>query len=192
MNPDVILFRALNGFVGTVPWVDTITRAIVNDYAVPTVMALALAGLWFSDSEADDQRSNQRAVVITLIAFGLTLAIVKDIWNIYYRPRPFAEEDVKLLFYRPSVSSFPSLPIAMAFCFATGARLANRRLGAWLLILATLFATARVYAGVHYPLDVIAGAAIGAGTVHIVTRLTFLVNPLADRTITLAKRFYFS
>ncbi len=192
MNPDVILFRALNGFVGTVPWVDTITRAIVNDYAVPTVMALALAGLWFSDSEVDDQRSNQRAVVITLIAFGLTLAIVKDIWNIYYRPRPFSMEDVKLLFYRPSVSSFPSLPIAMAFCFAAGARLANRRLGAWLFILATLFATARVYAGVHYPLDVIAGVAIGAGSVHIVTRLTFLVNPLADRAITLAKRFYFA
>jgi undecaprenyl-diphosphatase len=191
VNPDSILFHALNSFVGTVPMVDILAKAVVNDYAVPTIMALALAGIWFLDSESDEQKSNQRAVVITLIAFGLTLSIVKDIWNIYYRPRPFVTEDVKLLFYRPSVSSFPSLPIAVAFCFAAGVRLANTRLGACLLILAALFAAARVYAGVHYPLDVIAGAAIGDGCVHIVARLAFVSNPIADRVITLAKRFHY-
>jgi hypothetical protein len=71
VNPDVIIFRALNSFVGTVPLVDALTRAVVNDYAVPTIMAVALIGLWFSDSETNEPKSSQRAVVITLIAFGL-------------------------------------------------------------------------------------------------------------------------
>lgn len=192
MNPDVILFRAMNSFVGTVPLVDALTRAIVNDYAVPTIMALALVGIWFSGSEINEQQTNQRAVVATLIAFTLALAIVKDIWNIYYRPRPFSSEEVKLLFYRPTMSSFPSLPVAMAFCFASGGRLANRRLGLALYVLATLFAIARVYAGVHYPLDVIAGAFIGAGAVQIVVRLAHIANPFADRAIALARRFNFA
>jgi undecaprenyl-diphosphatase len=116
---------------------------------------------------------------------------VKDIWNIYYRPRPFAEQDVKLLFYRPSVSSFLVFQSRWHFVSLQGA-LANRRLGAALLILAALFAIARVYAGVHYPLDVIAGATIGAGTVHIVRRLKFVTDPVADRAIALARRFYFA
>lgn len=192
MNPDAALFRALNGFVGTIPLIDALTRIVVNDYAVPTVMALALVGIWFSGSGAEEQQKKQRAVIITLIAFGLTLAVVKDIWNVYYRPRPFATEEARLLFYRPSVSSFPSLPIAMAFCFAAGVRLGNAQLGLELYFLATLFAIARVYAGVHYPLDVIAGALIGGGMVQVVTRLGFIANPFADRVIALARRFYFA
>lgn len=192
MNPDVILFRALNSFVGTVPWVDALTRAIVNDYAIPTVMALALVGIWFSGLENKEQQTNQRAVIFTLIAFALTLAIVKDIWNVYYRPRPFASEEVKLLFYRPSVSSFPSLPVAMAFCFAAGVRLANRPLGIGLYVLASLFAIARVYAGVHFPVDVVAGTIIGGAMVQIVARLAFVTEPFADRAIALARRFNFT
>ncbi len=192
MNPDIILFRALNGFVGTIPWVDILTQAIVNDYAVLTAMALALVGVWFSGSGSPEQAGNQRAVILTLIAFGLALAVVKDIWNVYYRPRPFSTEDVKLLFYRPSVSSFPSLPVAMAFCFAAGARLANLQLGIGLYILATFFAVARVYAGVHYPLDVIAGAIIGIGMVRLTVRLGFAANPIADRAIAFAQRLHLS
>lgn len=192
MNPDVILFRALNSFVGTVPWVDALTREIVNDYAIPTVMALALVGIWFSGLETKEQQANQRAVIFTMIAFALTLAIVKDIWNVYYRPRPFATEDVKLLFYRPSVSSFPSLPVAMAFCFAAGVRLVNRQLGIALYALATMFAIARVYAGVHFPVDVIAGTIIGGAMVQIVARLAFVTEPFADRAIALARRFNFT
>lgn len=187
MNPDVILFRSLNGFVGTVPILDALARVVVNDFVVLTIGGLMLVGIWFSGSECE-----QRAVVITLVAFALTLAVVQDIWKIYYRPRPFSELDVKLLFYRPSVSSFPSLPIAMAFCFAEGARLANRRAGIFLYVLGTLYALARTYTGVHYPLDVAAGALIGGGMVRIVARLGFIVNPFAHRVIALARRMYFA
>lgn len=191
MNPDVALFHLLNDFVGVVPALDWLARALVNDHAVPTTMALIASGVWFAGSNEAERTRNRRAVL--LIAFGIlfTNALIKDLSYFYFRPRPFATEEVKLLFYRPSVSSFPSIPIATVFCFSTGIGYASKRLGAWLAILGSLYALSRVYAGVHYPSDVIAGAALGAGMTHIVARLNFIFTPLSDFFIRVARRLNF-
>lgn len=192
MNPDVALFHLLNNFVGTFPPLDWLTRAIVNDFAVPTAMSLVAVWMWFAGETTDERRRNQRAVLVMALGILFANALIKDLSYIYFRPRPFATETVKLLFYRPSVSSFPSVPIAVAFCFAAGAWHAHRRVARGLLILAILYALSRVYAGVHYPLDVIGGAAIGAGAVYAVERLSFLFYPLVDACIALARRLSFA
>ena len=192
MNPDVILFHLINDFVGTLPLLDSVTRAIVNDFAVPTAMSLVMVWLWFAGATPGERLRNQRVVLFIALGLLFANALIKDLSYVYFRPRPFATETVKLLFYRPSVSSFPSVPIAVAFCFATGAWIANRRIGQPMFLLASLYALARVYAGVHYPLDVIGGAAIGAGAVYAVKRLAFVFEPLADSVIRLARRLYFA
>jgi len=192
MNPDVWLFHAINDFVGTVPLIDWLTRALVNDYAAPTTMALVAAALWFAGATPEERTRNQRAVVFIALALLFCNALIKDLSYVYFRPRPFATESVKLLFYRPSVSSFPSIPIEVAFFFVAGAWYANPRVSKGLLVLAALYALARVYAGVHYPSDVIGGALIGAGMVHIVVRLGFVFVPLADVAIRLARRLQFA
>jgi undecaprenyl-diphosphatase len=192
MNPDVWLFHALNDFVGAAPTIDWLTRALVNDYAVPTAMSLVAVALWFAGATPNERTNNQRAVIFIALALLFCNALVKDLSYIYFRPRPFAMEAVKLLFYRPSVSSFPSIPIEVAFCFAAGAWYANQGLSKLLIVLGTLYALSRVYAGVHYPSDVIGGALIGAGMVYIVVRLDFVFVPLADFAIRLARRFQFA
>lgn len=189
---DIWLFHWLNDFVGTLPLIDWVTRAIVNDYAVPTVVSLVAAALWFAGAADAERTRNQRAVVFIALGILFSQALIKDLSFVFFRPRPFATETVKLLFYRPSVSSFPSIPIAVAFCFATGAWYANPRVAKWLFLLGTLYAISRVYAGVHYPSDVIGGALLGAGMVYIVTRLGFVFEPLADLVIRIARRFYFA
>jgi len=192
MNPDAWLFHVLNDFVGTVPLIDWMTRALVNDYAVPTAMSLVAVALWFAGATPEERTRNQRAVIFIALALLFCNALIKDLSYVYFRPRPFATESVKLLFYRPSVSSFPSIPIEVAFSFAAGAWYANRRVSRMLFILGTLYALARVYAGVHYPSDVIAGALIGAGMVSIVVRLDFVFVPIADFAISVARRFQFA
>ncbi|MBI4787558.1 MAG: phosphatase PAP2 family protein [Chloroflexi bacterium] len=191
MNPDVAVFHLINDFAGTIPLLDWLSRALVNDFAVPTAMSLMAVWLWFAGATPAERLRNQRAVIFIALGLLFANALIKDLSYFYFRPRPFATETVKLLFYRPSVSSFPSVPIAMAFCFVAGAWLTNRRLGKVMLVLAMLYALARVYAGVHYPLDVLAGAAIGAGAVYVVARLACVFEPLADWAIRLARRLYF-
>ncbi len=192
MNPDLWLFHAINDFAGTIPALDWAARALVNDYVVPTAMSLTAVGLWFAGATEEERWRNQRAVLVIALALLFANALIKDLAIIYFRPRPFATEAVKLLFYRPSVSSFPSVPTTVAFCFAAGAFSANRNIGIFLLALGSLYGLARVYAGVHYPLDVIGGAAIGIGVIYTIQRLAFIVDPFAHWFIPLARRFYFA
>ncbi len=188
MNPDVILFHLLNDFVGTLPPIDWLTRAVVNDFTVPTIAALVAVWLWHAGVTPEERRQNQRTVVLIALAVLVANTLIKGLSFVYFRPRPFATESVKLLFYRPSVSSFPSVPIALVFCFAAGAWYVNRRLGIALVILGSLYGLSRVYAGVHYPFDIIGGALIGWGSVYALKRLDRLFLPLADGAIDFARR----
>jgi membrane-associated phospholipid phosphatase len=61
----------------------------------------------------------------------------------------------------PASHSFPSGHTAAAFAFATGAGRALPWTAAPLSVLATLVGYSRIHTGVHYPLDVIAGALCG-------------------------------
>lgn len=192
MNPDLWLFHLLNDFVGTFPPFDWFVRLIVNDYTIPTIIALVAAGMWFAGSTDEERARHQRAVILIALGILFSQSLIKDLAYVYFRPRPFAMESVNLLFYRPSVSSFPSIPIAVAFTFAMGAWYANKNIAKILFGLGILYALARVYAGVHYPSDVIAGAAIGAGMVWIVARLRFVFEPLVNCAIRIARRIGFA
>ncbi len=164
MNPDIALFHFLNDFADTSPPLDWLARALVNDYAVSTLLALIIGGLWFSGQNAEERWRNQRAVLFVLLGIALANVVIKLFQMNYFRPRPFATETVKLLFYRPSVSSFPSEPVATMFCFVAGVWSFNRPVARWLLFFSTAFAFARVIAGVHYPSDIVGGAIIGIVT----------------------------
>jgi YegS/Rv2252/BmrU family lipid kinase len=63
----------------------------------------------------------------------------------------------------PGTTSFPSGHAASAFAFAVGASCEMPRAAVVLLPLAATVSYSRVYVGVHYPSDVLLGAALGAG-----------------------------
>ncbi len=179
MNPDIALFHLINNIAGESPLLDWLTRAVVNDYAVPVLMSLTLGGFWFSGRTPEEGWSNQRAVLLAILGLVITNVLIRGLQEVYFRPRPFATETVKLLFYRPSVSSFPSEPVATMFCFVTAVWTANRRVGGFLLALALLFGLARVLAGVHYPSDIIGGALLGLFCTWLPMRYSrFVYRPL--------------
>jgi undecaprenyl-diphosphatase len=182
---DYWLFAAINGLAGRYPWLDAPARLLLNDYFVPTVLALALLVLWFESKDlpglrdlAGLDRTNQRAVLTATLSAVLANAILKGLNLLYFRPRPFAQHAVNLLFYHPTDSSFPSNAAALGFAIAAGVWFYNRAWGWGLLVIAGLFGLSRVFGGVHYPLDVLAGAALGWSSACIVYRQTRLVNRL--------------
>jgi undecaprenyl-diphosphatase len=101
-----------------------------------------------------------------LTARGLKQLVARDRPSVRFpTPEP--------LVFVPHTSSFPSAHSATAFaCAATLASGASRRLAALLFLLAAAIAYSRVYVGVHYPLDVVAGAALGLLVALVVRVLT--------------------
>jgi undecaprenyl-diphosphatase len=86
------------------------------------------------------------------------------------RRRPFRHARPTLI-RTPQSTSFPSGHSATAFAFATGACAELPLLAPVLIPLAGAVAYSRVHTGVHYPSDILAGAAIGIGSGALAARL---------------------
>jgi len=175
MSIDWTLFELCNGLAGRSPTLDAVIRVLMNDYALTTALVLLLFGLWFTGKSRTIREQNQRAVLSAIASMLLGNLFVKALNLVFYRPRPFADHTVTLLFYRPSDSSFPSNPTSIGFCIATSVWRFNRKMGLVLYVLASLLGLARLCGGVHYPSDILGGALIGMFSAYLVVkRIHFL------------------
>jgi undecaprenyl-diphosphatase len=108
------------------------------------------------------------------------------------RPRPFVAhpELVHLFVKHVADAGFPSDHATASFAIATAVFLRNRAWGAVILLLATVLAIGRVGMGVHYPSDVLAGAALGAVSALLLWALPIRarIDALADWFAGLADR----
>ena len=103
-------------------------------------------------------------VVAWLTAEGATDALKAAVG----RPRPVDHP----LVHRLHSHSFPSGHAATSFaCAATLARFATRGQAVALYVLAAAIAYSRVYVGVHWPLDILAGAVLGWAIATALRRL---------------------
>ena len=102
-------------------------------------------------------------LLLTVIAVALADWTATALKAIVDRPRPFFRyPEPKVLVPRPHDASFPSGHAATSFAAATILSFAFPKAAPAFLVLAGAVAYSRVYVGVHYPLDVSAGAALGA------------------------------
>jgi membrane-associated phospholipid phosphatase len=82
----------------------------------------------------------------------------------------------------PATYSFPSGHATVSFACATVLALAVPRLRVPLIVLAVLISFSRVYVGVHYPGDVLAGAVLGIGIAIALRTLGAALRRSAPRT----------
>jgi undecaprenyl-diphosphatase len=177
-NWDWALFQLINGWAGRWPLLDGVMRFLVNDYGLTTAMSLGLVALWFEGSRRAQRERNQRVVLMAILSLMVANVVLKLCNSIYFRPRPFYSHPVNLLFYHPTDSSLPSNAATVGFSLAMSVWLGNRRAGAGFILAALLFGLARIFCGVHYPGDVLAGAILGGGLAYVVSRQRRWVDPL--------------
>nr|WP_255287118.1 undecaprenyl-diphosphatase [Bacillus cereus] len=108
------------------------------------------------------QVNSKFATFQVILAFSLTYTKIKLFKLFIYRDRPFISHvDINQLVEHTANSSFPSNHATSAFVIAMTIWFFYKRLGTACLILAIFISFSRVWVGVHYPFDVLAGATLG-------------------------------
>src|SRR5205823_5132954 len=80
----------------------------------------------------------------------------------HFRFRPFVNNSVHFLIsYDPHATSFPSGHASFYFALSTIIYGYHKKAGAFFYLASFLIVMARIFVGVHWPSDVVAGATIG-------------------------------
>jgi undecaprenyl-diphosphatase len=156
---DTALLHALNGFTFRHDAFEDPLALYVSGSQILFLALVVLLGL--ADAGSGWRR---RAAVAGGLGAGFALACAQVISRLVDRPRPFVDDPAGVhLFVRHAAdASFPSDHATAAFAIATAVALRHRRWGAVVLMFAGVLAAGRVALGIHYPTDVLAGAALGA------------------------------
>jgi undecaprenyl-diphosphatase len=159
---DAALFTAING--AHAPWLDPVMTWVSWLGYFP--------GVWFLAAAAALTWPRQRAA-----AFRMCLAVALTYWvtsgvvkPLVARERPYmAVVGARTVEASPATGpSFPSGHTATAVAGALAGVRVVPGAGWALWALATLMSISRVYVGVHYPTDVVAGALIGTACAYFV------------------------
>lgn len=163
---------SIHGLTGHSVALDDVMR-VLADYLIYGVVVI-LAALWF---HRDGLRAGLAFAVGTLFALGIGV-VLSSLW---VEQRPFVADHFVPLISHGVDGSFPSDHLLVLGAL-TGACWSRART---LAILATgvaiLVAVARVFVGVHYPIDVVAGFAIGVVTGWAAWWASRYAEPLLDR-----------
>ncbi|UYQ65506.1 bifunctional phosphatase PAP2/diacylglycerol kinase family protein [Streptomyces peucetius] len=114
---------------------------------------------------------SRRAAVRGVASLAVASAVINTVGKrSVRRARPLldAVPVIRQLKRQPFTTSFPSGHAASAAAFATGVALESKAWGAVVAPVAVSVAFSRIYTGVHYPSDVLAGAALGVGAAFAV------------------------
>jgi undecaprenyl-diphosphatase len=154
---DLYLFNLINGFAGKWAWLDFLGVFFAQYFEYILLFTLfSLLTLKF--------KKYFRIVFLSLISAVFSRFAVADFirW-LWFRSRPFVGHNVNLLVsHNASEASFPSGHASFYFALSTVIFLFNKKLGIFFYISSFLICLGRVFVGIHWPSDILAGAIVGA------------------------------
>jgi undecaprenyl-diphosphatase len=177
---DNSILEFLNRFANHSEAFDKAVGAVSGSYVLKGgVYMAAVWWAWFSGAPGEDQARRRTYMVSTILAAIVALGIARVLGTVLpFRGRPLFADGLDFVPPRSANtadfedwSSFPSDHAALFFSLAAGLWYVRRSLG----LLAGAYAAVviclpRLYLGVHYPTDLIAGAAIGIAVTWIAVR----------------------
>ncbi|HDR9762071.1 TPA: phosphatase PAP2 family protein [Burkholderia cepacia ATCC 25416] len=171
------LFLMINAAPATPPWLIGLATKIADDliYLIPVL----LTGMWLSGSEAQRNLAI-RACVVAMVALGAN-QLIGLVWQ---HPRPFMIGLGHTFIAHAPDSSFPSdhatVFASLALTLLPGGA---RTLGGLTLLAGLAVAWARVFLGVHFPLDMLAAVAVAGAACVLIAPLWALAGRALTGTI---------
>lgn len=136
----------------------------VNASAYPLSVGVPI-GLFIAGAIAENKETKVNAAEITasVLSAAVSAQVLKMVIN---RARPFEKYKEIYPYHYKEGKSLPSGHVSLAFASATSASIIYKK---WYFVVpayvwASSVAYSRLYLGEHYPTDVLAGAALGAGS----------------------------
>ena len=181
---DLAIITYINQFSQHIPVLDRIIVFLSNfNLFKGGVFAVMIWWTWFRN---EPQQSKKREFIIsTLVSCIIAIAIARVLaLTLPFRLRPLHEESLHFLiphgmppYSLDGWSSFPSDHAALYFALATGFLFISRKAGAFALLYTTLIICfPRIYLGLHYPTDILAGAILGILTSLLSNRYLFKIT----------------
>ncbi|XEQ93905.1 Undecaprenyl-diphosphatase BcrC [Sporomusa carbonis] len=178
MQYDYNLLMFINGWAGHIAWLDRL-MILISKYG-PLLFCAYLVFLWFSGASEEESEQNRRRALYAAFSALLAMGITESIGAMWHRNRPYYDWPVQRLLPMSPSASFPSGHATGGFAIAGSVILGQRSGSVLMTVFAVLMALSRVYTGVHYPSDVIAGMAVGILSSYLVERYKFLLErPIA-------------
>lgn len=159
---DLLIFTKLNQFAGKNELIDKIAVFFAEYFGYFLVFILLVALI------RNFKKFWPMVFQALLSAVTARFLIVEIIRLAFFRARPFVDYDVFLLFPHPASSSFPSGHAAFFFALSAIVYFYNKKSGKSFLIASFLIAISRVFSGVHWPFDILAGMLIGIFTAWLI------------------------
>ncbi|MEA3293066.1 MAG: phosphatase PAP2 family protein [Patescibacteria group bacterium] len=160
---DLYIFQQINFWAGKFFWLDCLAIFLAEylGYILIAVFFFILL-----------RKKNLEIGIIGFFAVVLSrLGITEIIRVIWSRSRPFVENKVNLLLNHPDTASFPSGHSSFFFALSAVVYLYNKKAGIFFFIASFLMGISRVFCGIHWPSDILAGAIVGILSGWLVYRI---------------------
>lgn len=122
---------------------------------------LVILGLLISFLMSSHKRSVRLGIIAASFSGLLAVGLTTFIHMLYYSPRPFIRLGLAPSFVTYDFASFPSGHIAFLAAIAMAVLMKSRLWGGILFLVALATGFARIYAGVHWPSDILVGLGLG-------------------------------
>jgi len=152
------LFTFFNSFALQYVWFDTLVVFFAQ--SLPWVLAIGVFVFFFFDKNKEGRLIRLALVLVSAFAATFVSDIIKEF---VASPRPFlALSELNVLFIHGDMDSFPSGHATFFSALAVALYFHNKTIAHWFLAGAVLISISRVVAGIHWPIDILAGFALGA------------------------------
>ena len=165
MNESIFYF--LNQFAGRSDAIDSVFIFLANNFGYVLLLAL----VYFIVTHENREHGIREAAIALFVA-GFAWTVSEGLNYIFLIERPFAVlPDVTLIFPHEADYAFPSGHTTFYFALATALYFYRKPIGFIVGLGTVLLGLARVISGVHWPLDILGGFAVGLAVSVLVIKL---------------------